>query len=165
MMSTREVELSRVPVRVGPPRPDGAHAPVVDDDMFSLRARVPDGVSSPIGVNIDSLLLLDALQDGTVFHVESLVPRSAWRRSNLSVDPPLGITKGSVVIADPGPAIYVDQVSPRFNVDRQGRLHVELETADSNTRWVALSPDCFALVNEGFLAGLVALLQQCHGRA
>lgn len=158
MGSQQFTELARIPIRVGPPRDDGGLAPTMDGDTVMLRSRVPEGTPSPIGVNVDALLLLDALEDGTVFEVEVLVPQSAWRSRDLAPGPPSAIEKGSIVIADPGPEIYVDQLSPRFTVDSQNRLHVELEPADGETRWVALSAECFALLNGSFLGGFVALL-------
>ncbi len=158
MGSQRFTELARIPIRVGPPSEDGRLAPIMDGDTVVLRSRVPEGTSAPIGVNVDALVLLDALEDGTVFEVEVLVPQSAWRSRESAPRPLSAIDKGSIVIADPGPNIYVDQLSPRFTVDSQGRLHVQLEPVDGETRWVALSAECFALLNGGFLAGFVALL-------
>jgi hypothetical protein len=158
MGSQQFTELARIPIRVGPPRGEGALTPIADGDTVVLRSRVPEGTSAPIGVNVDSLLLLDALEDGTVFEVEVVVPQSSWRSGAPAPTPMSGIEKGSIVIADPGPKIYVDQVSPRFTVDSRGRLHIQLEPADGETRWVALSAECYALLNGNFLAGFVALL-------
>lgn len=151
-------ELARIPIRVGPPRDDGRLAPIVDGDTVLLRSKVPEKTSAAIGVNVDSLLILDASADGTVFEVELLVPRSAWRFKDSTPRPVPGIEKGSIIVADPGPRIYVDQISPCFTVDSQGRLYVRLEPVDGETRWVALSAECFALLNDGFLAGFVTLL-------
>lgn len=151
-------ELERIPVHVRPPRVEGALVPVTGGDTVVLRSGVPEATSAPIGVNVDSLLLLDALEDGTVFEVEVVVPRSAWRSGGPAPRPASAVEQGSIAIADSGPRIYVDQVSPRFTVDSQGWLHVRLEPADGETRWVSLSPECFALLNGDFLAGFVVLV-------
>lgn len=159
MQGRQFTELARIPVRVGPPRGDGGLVPYMSGGLLMLGARVPGGTSSPIGVNVDSLVLLDGLDDGTVFQVEVLVPRPRWRRSKDPVSTPASAPeKGSIAITDLGPSIHVDQLSPRCTVDSLSRLHIELEPADGDTRWVALSPECFALLNGGFLAGFVALL-------
>lgn len=156
MPAQRFTELARIPVRVGPPRDEGALAPVADGETLVLRSRVPPGTAAPIGVNVDSLLLLDMLDDGTVFEVEVVAPRSAWgSAASTPSRPRFDIEKGSILIADAGPKIYVDQLSPRFTVDPQDRLHIELEPVDHETRWVALSTECYALVNVGFLAGFM----------
>lgn len=158
MGSETFTELARVPIRVGQPRAEGALAPLVEGDTVVLRSSVPEGTSAPIGVNVDSLVLLDALEDGTVFEVEVVVPRSAWRSGRSAPKPESVVEKGTIAVADPGPLIYVDQISPRITLDSQGQLYVQLEPVDGETRWVALSARCFALLNDGFLAGFVAQL-------
>lgn len=119
---------------------------------------MPEGTSSPIGVNVDALVLLDALADGTVFDVEVLAPRAAWRSQQQGLNPPAVAQAGSIVISDPGPSIYVSRLSPRFTIDGRSRLHLELEPMGSETKWVALSPGCFALLNEDVLAGFLIQL-------
>ncbi len=104
MGSQRFTELARIPIRVGPPSEHGGLAPLMTGDTLLLRSRVPKATSAPIGVNVDSLLLLDALEDGTVFEVEVLVPRRAWSSNTSAPRPPPGVDKGSIVIADPGQA-------------------------------------------------------------
>jgi hypothetical protein len=160
MEGRRFTELPRVPVRVGPSSRDGSLVPHMSGGLLMLGASVPEGTTSPIGVTVDGLVVLDALDDGTVFQVEVLLPRPRWRRSRDSVPtPPSAPESGSIVIADPGPSIFVERLSPRLTIDTVGnRLHVQLERADGETRWVALSAECFALLNGGFLAGFVAPL-------
>lgn len=166
MPAQRFTELARIPVRVGPARDEGTLAPIVDGETLVLRARVPPGTAAPIGVNVDSLLLLDMLEDGTVFEVEVVAPRSAWgSAASPPTRPRSGIEKGSIVIADAGPKIYVDQLSPRFTVDLQDRLHIKLEPMHHETRWVALSAECTALLNGDFLAGFVVDLKALGWRS
>lgn len=151
-------ELPRIPVRIGPKRKEGALAPITDGETFLLRADVPDGTPAPIGVNVDSKLLLDMLGDGTVFDVEVLTPTSSWRAGDWDLEIPFATEEGSVVVTEAGPRIYVDQVSPTYTVDSRNRLYIELEPADDRTRCVALSRECYVLVNDSFLAGFVVLL-------
>lgn len=151
-------ELSRIPVRIGPAKKEGALAPITDGETFVLRSDVPEGTPALIGANVDSSLLLDMLEDGTVYEVEVVTPQSAWRFGASDLVPPSAVDTGCVVVTDAGPKIYVDQVTPTFTVDSRHRLHVELEPADDHTRWITLSPECYALINGSFLAGFVALL-------
>lgn len=155
MAADRFTELARIPVRVGPPRDEGALAPITDGETLVLRSKVPPGTPAPIGVNIDSLLLLDVLEDGTIFEVELVAPRSAWGSAVSHPTPPFVMDKGSLLLSDAGPKIWVDQLSPRFVIDPQDRLLVHLEPFDHETRWVALSARCSALLNGDFLAGFV----------
>lgn len=156
MASERFTELARIAVQVGPPGDEGALAPMTDGDSLVLRSKVPVGTAASIGINVDSLVIMDALENGTIFEVEVVVPRSAWATTASNPKPPSSIDKGSLVFADPGPRIWVDQLSPRVSVDRGGRLLVSLEPVDAETRWVALSGRCSALLNGEFLAGFVA---------
>jgi hypothetical protein len=160
MAGQRFTELARIPVRVGPPREDGALVPISDGDTLTLRSRVPPGTAAPIGINVDSLLLLDMLTDGTVFEVEVVVPRSAWCSGPVALRPPSAVEKGTIQVLDAGPTIYVDEISPRFTVDDKDELHIELEPVGQETRWVALSTECYALLNGDFLAGFVVGLRR-----
>lgn len=151
-------ELPRIPVRIGASKKEGALAPLTDGETFVLRSGVPEGTKAPIGANVDSSLLLDMLEDGTVFEVEVVTPQSAWRSGAADLGPPSVTEEGCIVVTDAGPKIYVDQVSPAFRVDSENRLHIGLEPTDDQTRWVALSPGCYALLNDSFLAGFVVYL-------
>lgn len=151
-------ELPRIPVRIGPAKQEGALAPLTDGETFVLRSAVPEGTEAPIGANIDSSLLLDMLEDGTVFEVEVVTPQSAWRPGVVNLSPPTTTERGCIVVTDAGPKIYVDQVSPLYTIDDRNGLQIELEPTDHQTRWVALSPGCYALLNGSFLAGFVVSL-------
>jgi hypothetical protein len=161
MAPTGFTELSRVPVRIGAATKEGALAPITDGETLVLRSDVPERTAAPVGANIDSRLMLDMLEDGTVFEVEVITPQSAWRSGALDLRRPASTEEGCVVVTDPGPKIYVDRISPTFTVDNRNRLHIELEPANGQTRWVLLSPKCYALLNGSFLAGFVVALPSC----
>lgn len=145
-------------MRVDPATPGGALAPRLDGDDLVLRGKVREGTEAPIGINVDSSLLLDSLEDGTVFDVEVLVPRSSWRSARSGLQPPTQAEAGCIAVTEPGPKIYVDALIPTFEVDREARLHIVLEPIDNESHWVMLSPGCYAAVNDGFLAGFAVSL-------
>lgn len=161
MADRQFIELARIPVRVGPGRKEGRLTPTFDGDMIALRSDVPDGSPSLIGVNVDGLLLLDALPDGTLFDVEVLVPASRWGYRDATFEPPANTRSGSIVLADAGPEIFVEPCAPPlFTVDGEGRLLIELEPIDAQSRWVRLSPHSFAILNGGFLAGFSTFIHR-----
>jgi hypothetical protein len=149
------VVLDRVPIRIGPMRSEGA---LEARHIGELSAPVPTGVGAPIGVSIDAALVLDALADGTLFYVEILAPRRAWRRGDSLVPPRAAVRSGSVIVDYPGPINISLEVEPQFIVNGEDWVHIQIEPADEDTRWVQLSIGCFALANDRFLAGFVAYL-------
>lgn len=148
--------VDRIPVTVGKHHPAGALHPIAHADDLLLRASVGRDASAAIGVNVDSLVLIDAFEDGTVFDVEVLVPRSYWARGEFKTAPAAIPVRGSIVLSVPGSDIYVDGFSPRVLHDGQGWLFVQLEPSVADTQWIELSSCCFALVADGYLAGFVA---------
>lgn len=110
------IARSRVKVRVGPPRDAGALTPYTSGGLLMLGSTVPAGTPSPFGVNIDSSLMLDALDDGTVYSVEVLAPRPSWRRTkDAAPRPPRSMASGSIVLANLVPNTYIE-VTLGFNL-------------------------------------------------
>ncbi|MCP9488806.1 MAG: hypothetical protein MSC31_02885 [Solirubrobacteraceae bacterium MAG38_C4-C5] len=141
------------------PTDHGALGPVHDGDDLHLEGRGIEGREFPFGANVASLLVFDMDAAGIVNRIEILVPRTRWQAREEALSAPGGVGGGSLRVVGGRPEVYVEDVAPRFCFSGAHRqLAIEIEPLVQTTMWVALSPSCRALVNGGFLAGLVVAL-------
>lgn len=67
--------------------------------------------------------------------------------------------QGSLVVPQVAESEPFDDLIPGMWTDDAGTsVHVELEPVVASTDWIELSDRCWAMVNDGFLAGFLARL-------
>lgn len=152
---------SRFPVSIVTHSPIGALVPRLSNGDLVLESDAIDGLNLAFGAEIDAQIVLDIDESEIVAGVELLVPREHWTIRRERFRPPDRIDAG--VLAIPSASHDGDNFDG-VNVEiwsdpGASQCHVQLEPIDSTTKWISLSPDCYALVNGQFLAALVARLR------
>jgi hypothetical protein len=154
--------VSRFPVEVGERDPRGMLGPALNSGELVLRSPVADQLDFRAGGNIGSILIIDIDRSGIVGQVEILTPEPRWSRGNV---PPMASRPepGVLLVPQLGREIVVEDNEPFFTFDESDRtVLVEIEPTSQDTRYVALSDFCIALINESFLAGFRVILEQAH---
>lgn len=156
MSAARFATLQRLPARVGPPTPLGALAPTVSGGALMLAGEGAGTAEFPFGANVASLLIFDLDASRTVGSIETLLPLERWTETDDAPLPPAGAPRGSLQVDGPAVTLEVPEPEPRFLYDAgQRRLWIALEDIAPTAQWVQLSPRCHAVLDGGFLAGLV----------
>lgn len=151
-------ELPRFPVAVGSPSQAGSLVPILDSDDLSLESPISDRLDYRFGGNIASLLIIDIDVSSVIGSVEVLVAKPHWQviESDIAIQP---CNAGVLTVPILAQEISVEKIEPRFLWNRvKSQLLIEVETLTPETKWVSLSQDCFALINDSFLAGFVVRL-------
>ncbi len=122
----------------------------------------PDG-GFPFGGEVNALLIFDLDDRRTLCGIDVLFPETRWQHAERLPRLPENAPAQTLRLLGNNVELTFEAPDPKFEyVPSADAVVIAIEPQSASARWVGLSEECFAYVNDGFLGGFVIYLRDAR---
>ena len=152
--------MDRIPINLLPPAESGRlyyvnYNPPLDDLVY-IRRRIPNRASYTLDINaiinfdLDDQLILQA--------VELIIPRKHWKIDPTSGNPFSSKEAVIQILSMSERRVSLDMPISAVTDDGYRNVFFSWEAPGANDEWISLSDECFALISDKWLKGILVKL-------
>jgi hypothetical protein len=165
MTTSRFETVQRFAVEIGEPSDAVLLYPTLSDGDLNIEMPMEHKPAAgfPFGGDVNALLIFDLDDRRTLCGIEVLLPETRWQHVERLPRLPEQVPAQTLRLLGNNVELAFEGPDPKFEyVSSADALVIAIEPQSASARWVGLSGECFAYVNDGFLGGFVTYLKDAR---